>query len=367
MGTKPRYLNLNSVQDRHELTSAYLRREGDTVLGALRIQGGKITTADRGARVEQDIYGLRGYNAAEAIVFEFDTATGSLTLVGTISAGSTITGSEFRTAESPNKRITIGEAPDDRINFYSGSADETAAGFVRVQALGSGGTQRFELDLFSGQIDSQDAASVVMLSETKDGATETVITLSADTILGLATSSGVDTTLQLLGDIALQDAFSDPPAAASGFVRLWNSGGDGLRGISVSDTWPVGPVRSFAGTGSDTAVATIFPSYETMSTDCFVSFTTRVPNAVVTLIGFLRFAGTVAGWFNGVAVIADGTTTVSTPVVVAQEANGTSATVATTLTVATPGAKTYRLRVSKGVAAGTLTIDNAYLMALVVG
>ncbi|MFY9588680.1 MAG: hypothetical protein WAT66_14645 [Actinomycetota bacterium] len=286
MSTKPRFLDLNSVQDRYELTSAYLRREGDTVLGALRIQGGKITTADRGARVEQDIYGLRGYNAAEAIVFEFDTATGSLTLVGTISAGSTITGSEFRTAESPNKRITIGESPDDRINFYSGFADETAAGFVRVQALGTAGTQRFELDLFSGQISSQDAASVVLLSETKDGATETVITLSADTILGLATSTSVDTTLQLLGDIALQDAFSDPPVAASGFVRVWNSGGQSLRSISSSVTAPLAPHRQHTGVPTSALTAT------TTLTDIpgmTTSFTTYSPNATYNAVATARF------------------------------------------------------------------------------
>jgi hypothetical protein len=365
---KPRYLDLNSPAQIEELLADVMPRSGGVMTGALLMQSGQVRSADSGARWEGDVRGLRGYDTSGALVFNLDTQTGSLTLTGAVTAGGTITGATLQTASS-GKRVVIAGSPGDRVDFYSGSADETSNGYLLVAVSGSGGSTAGVATWVTPEINSQDRASISMTSESKDGSTsKTVVALSADTVLVVATTGSADSTLQLQGDLALFNAVTEPPAAATDYVRIFNSAGVGLRATSTNETGPLWPVRNFSDTGSDIGVSTTFPSYETMSSDCVITFTTRVPNAVVSIHGHLRFANTVAGWGGGVATIADGTTAVGTPAVQSEAAGDTSIPLNFEDIVATAGTtKTYRIRVSKIVGAGTVTVSEAYLGAVVIG
>lgn len=67
---------------------------------------------------------------------------------------STITSSVFRTAASPGQRVEITSAQNDRVNFYTGVADETVAGFVQaatqVAGAGHAGILNFEPSQMTG-------------------------------------------------------------------------------------------------------------------------------------------------------------------------------------------------------------------------
>jgi hypothetical protein len=260
MAKGPRFLDLDRRDQRHELTSAFLRRDGDTMFGDLVLAGGRLLVTNGQAGVQIDAGGQRFYDTTGTVIFNFDTATGTLTLTGSLVAG------ELSTAPS-GKRITIGEAPDDRIFFYSGDADETSAGYLSVGVQGSGGTRAWVGTLTTGQISSQDRASIILVSESKDGASlKTNVTLSADNILVVATTTG-DSTIQLSGDLALLDSVSDPPVSSAGYVRMYNSAGQSLKAISPSVTAPLWPQRPLSAPPTSALTATATP--------------TRVPGMVV--------------------------------------------------------------------------------------
>jgi hypothetical protein len=368
MSRKPEYFDLKNPAHFEILAEEFLPRSGGVITGAMQMQSAIIKSADSGARWEGDVRGLRGYDTTGALVFNLDTTTGSLTLTGAVSAGGTITGSTLQTAAS-GKRVVIAGSPGDRIDFYSGSADETSNGYILVAVSGAAGATAGVATWVTPAINSQDRASISMTSESKDGSTsKTVVALSADTVLGVATTGSADTSLQWQGDIALFASVTDPPASAASYVRLFNSGGTGLRAISTSDTAPLWPIRIFSDNGSDSGVAAAFPVYETMSTDCFVTFTTRVASAVVDLSGFVEVVNGGAGWGGLVAQISDGTTIISEISVASENAADVTIPVAVQATVASAGTtKTYRIRVSKIIAGGTVSIANAYLKAIVIG
>jgi hypothetical protein len=280
MAKGPRFLDLDRRDQRHELTSAFLRRDGDTMFGDLVLAGGRLLVTNGQAGVQIDAGGQRFYDTTGTVIFNFDTATGTLTLTGSLVAG------ELSTAPS-GKRITIGEAPDDRIFFYSGDVDETSAGYLSVGVQGSGGTRAWVGTLTTGQISSEDRASIVLVSESKDGASlKTNVTLSADNILVLATTSSVDSTIQLSGDLSLLDSVSDPPVAAAGYVRMYNSAGQSFKARSSSVTAPLWPQRIFLSAPSSALTAT---STTTLVPGMTAQFNTYASSTIYHAVAFVRF------------------------------------------------------------------------------
>jgi hypothetical protein len=258
------------------------------MFGDLVLAGGRLLVTNGQAGVQIDAGGQRFYDTSGTVIFNFDTTTGTLTLTGSLVAG------ELSTAASPNKRITIGEAPDDRIFFYSGDPDESAAGYLAVGVQGSGGTRAWVGTLTTGQISSQDRASIVLVSESKDGASlKTNVTLSADNVLVLATTGGADSTIQLSGDLALLDSVSDPPVAAAQYVRTYNSAGQSLKAISSSVTAPLWPQRVYDGVPTSALTASATP---TRPPGMFVQPTTYASSAIYHAVGTVRFNP------NGVAI-----------------------------------------------------------------
>lgn len=361
---QPRFLDLDRPQDRHELTSEFLRREGDYILGDLRVAGGRIISTDRGSRWEQDRLGMRFYDTAGAKIFDFDATTGVLTVTGGIVSGGTITGAvitggTLQTAAS-GKRVVIATPPGDKVQFFSGDAAETIEGHIQVEIAGAGGGRAWRGVYTSGKLSGQDAASIVLLSETQDGSTgKSAITLSADTILPVATTTSADCTIQLLGDIAFQDAFSDPPTSSAGFVRVWNSGGSGLRTISTGETAPLAPIRVLS--AQATADYTITTTRADI-TGCTKTFTTRVPSAVAHITGAFDFDAVATGYgaLVGYCEI-DGIVKNEAALFIASAA-GERFTVNQTWehTFAASGSHTIKLQANKSVAGGTAIARNPH-------
>lgn len=372
MTKKPRPLDLDNPMDRNELTSEFLRREGDVILGDLRVAGGRIISTDRGARWESDRKGMRFYDTSGAVIFNFDAATGTLTVSGGIVAGGTITGAvitggTLQTASS-GKRVVIANPPGDRIDFYSGDADETDEGYILVNTSGAAGGRAGVATWTTPQINSKGRPSVSMTGESKDGTTsETVIALSADTILGVATTGGVDTSLQWQGDVALFDSVSDPPTGAASYVRLFNSGGQSLRAISSSVTAPLWPVRAYSVTATPdtvcgTAVADVAGATQT--------FTTYAPNALAYVFTVADIEITTAGTgFCNVYTHCSGGGTTDFACAVEDRVHRGWHPGSTFYTLATAGSYTIKLRTNKNAAGGAAAVKatNTRMTLLVIG
>lgn len=367
MARKPQFFDLLNPAHFEILAEEFLPRSGGVITGGLSMQSAIIKSADSGSRWEGDVRGLRGYDTTGALVFNLDTTTGSLTLTGAVTAGGTITGSTLQTAAS-GKRVVIAGSPGDRIDFYSGSADETSNGYILVAVSGAAGATAGVATWVTPSINSQDRASISMTSESKDGSTsKSVVALSADTVLQVATTTSADSTLQLQGDLALFDSFSDPPASATSYVRLFNSGGTGLRAISTNETWPCGPIRVLSDQASADQTLT---TTATDVTGCSVTFTTRVPNAVAHITGTFYFVGTTVGYGACLGYCnVDGTLKTEAAVMISGT-NGEGGTFAQTWehTFASAGSHTVKLQVGKSAAGGaaqSLATHTCFTMILV--
>jgi hypothetical protein len=365
---RPEFFDLRNPAHFEILAEEFLPRSGGVITGAMQMQSAIIKSADSGARWEGDVRGLRGYDTTGALVFNLDTTTGSLTLTGAVSAGGTITGSTIQTAAS-GKRVVIAGSPGDRIDFYSGSADETSNGYILVAVSGAAGATAGVATWVTPAINSKNRASISMTSESKDGSTsETVIALSADTVLGVATTGSADTSLQWQGDIALFDSVSDPPTGAASYVRVFNSGGTGLRATSSAETAPLWPNRTFQAT--PTADLLTSTTVTTMTNGTTATITTRVPNALVVVSAFfdVDVTTTGTGFVNGYV----NTTWAGSNDLMAffeDRVHRTGKGSTRTYVVATPGAYTVALRANKNAAGGAATIkkDNTHLDILVIG
>lgn len=368
MTRKPRFFDLDDPNQRAELSSEFVPKRGGVLTGAFLVQAGIIRSADSGARWEGDVRGLRMYDSSNTLVFNADTSTGSLTLKGSITAGSTITGSTLQTAAS-GKRVVIAGSPGDRIDFYSGSADETSNGYVLVAVSGAAGATAGVATWVTPQINSQDRASISMTSESKDGSTsKTVVALSADTMLMVATTTNADTSIQLQGDLALFDSYSDPPAGAASYVRIFNSGGTGLRAVSSAETAPLWPIRTFQATPSADLLTST--TVTTMTGGTTATITTRVPNAIAIVCAYfdVDVTTTGTGFVNGYV---NTSWAASDDLIAFFEdrvyRHGVGAV--RTYVIATPGAYTVSLRGKKNSAGGAATIkkDNTHLDVIVIG
>jgi hypothetical protein len=365
---KPRLFDLDNPNHWEELASAFLPREGGVVAGVLQMQAGTMRSADSGARWEGDVRGLRGYDTSGNVVFNLDTQTGSLTLTGAVTAGGTITGATLQTASS-GKRVVIAGSPGDRIDFYSGSADESSNGYILVAVTGSGGSTAGVATWVTPAINSQDRASISLTSESKDGSTsKTVVALSADTVLGVATTGSADTSLQWQGDIALFDSVSDPPAGAASYVRIFNSGGTGLRATSSAETAPLWPIRTFQATPSADLLTST--TVTTMTGGTTATITTRVPNAIAIVCAYfdVDVTTTGTGFVNGYV---NTSWAASNDLIAFFEDRVYRHGVGSvrTYVIATPGAYTVSLRGNKNSAGGAATIkkDNTHLDVIVIG
>jgi hypothetical protein len=368
MTRKPRFFDLDDPNQRAELSSEFVPKRGGVLTGAFLVQAGIIRSADSGARWEGDVRGLRMYDSSNTLVFNADTSTGSLTLKGSITAGSTITGSTLQTAAS-GKRVVIAGSPGDRIDFYSGSADETSNGYILVAVQGAGGGTAGVATWVTPAINSQDRASISLVGESKDGSTaKSSIALSADTVLVIATTSSADSTIQLQGDLALFDSISDPPASAASYVRVFNSGGSGLRAISSNDTAPLWPMRLF--TAIPTADLLTSTTVTTMTNGTTATITTRVPNAIAIVSAYfdVDVTSTGTGFVNGYI---NPSWTASNDLIAFFEDRVYRHGVGSirTYIIATPGAYTVSLRASKNSAGGAATVkkDNTHLDVIVIG
>ena len=368
MSRKPEYFDLRNPAHFELLAEEFLPRSGGVITGAMQMQAGIMRSADSGARGEGDVRGLRGDDTTGARVFNLDTTTGSLTLTGAVTAGGTITGATLQTASS-GKRVVIPGSPGDRVQFFSGSADETAEGYILVAVSGSGGGTAGVATWVTPQINSQDRASISMTGESKDGSTsKTVIALSADTVLGVATTGSADTSLQWQGDIALFDSVSDPPAGAASYVRVFNSGGTGLRATSSAETAPLWPIRVFTATPSADLVTST--TVTTMTGGTTATITTRVPNAIAIVCAYFDVDVTTAGtgFVNGyVNTSWSGSNDLIAFFEDRVYRHGVGSV--RTYVVATPGNYTVSLRGNKNAAGGAATVkkDNTHLDVVVIG
>lgn len=372
MTKRPRFFDLDDPAAKQELASEFMTRRGGSLRGALLVQSGIIRTADSGSRMEMDVRGLRGYDTAGTLILNFDTATGTLTVTGGIVAGGTITGAvitggTLQTASS-GKRVVIANPPGDRIDFYSGSADETSNGYILINVSGAAGGTAGVATWVTPSINSQDRASVSLTSESKDGVTsKSVVALSADTVLQVATTTSADTSLQLQGDLALFDSFSDPPTAAASYVRVFNSGGKSLRAISSTTTAPLWPIRAFVGACSgDLALTTTVTDVAGMTTG---SFTTYAPNAIAIAWVFADFDVTTVGTgFNNVYINCSQGGTDDFSGACEDRVHREWVHGVQTYTLTTPGAFTIKARGKKNTAGGASAVKiNSRLVVLVIG
>lgn len=255
------------------------------------------------------------------------------------------------------------------LNSHSGSAYEVYPAYMYCLADGSGSLESPVAIVSAGKLQSTSSggqtneSQLWIAGDTRDGTRKAYTWPPGTLVVGEGTTNpakGSD------GAILL-DTVTAPTSNPTTGAFLYSSSTGLLGRNAAGDTWPWGPIRHFSDTGSDTAIGTVYPSYETMSTDADVSFTTRVSNAIVMLTAQIRAVNDGAGYGGVVATLADGTTAIGTPVVVAETAGDSSATLAFTSTLASPGAYTFRIRVSKVVGAGGAKIDNAVINALVIG
>lgn len=323
---------------------------------------------------------------------ELSASSGQAIFQGYVT-GALLSGSQFRTA-TEHERIEISPLYADdpaggtAIKLYAGSDWNSlfspAATITPVLLNETTNDEQVGLRFHSG--------SITTLAGTGEANTSAIQLLSGrrDEALQGSYINLLGRNIQIGGNVAAADWASYGSAAG---VVLWEpiqggtepssnpgtnqiltwqpttGGGGGFRGRnSHGDIWPWGPIRAFVDTGSDTNVAAVYTSYETMATDCAVTFTTRTDNALVYLVGTVTFDGTVAGWGGAVAVIADGTTTITNPSFYLEAQDLQTMPLNWVDTVATAGtSKTYRIRVAKLVGAGTLTVFAAQLTALVIG
>lgn len=95
-----------------------------------------------GARVELNEDGLRVYNASDALMVQFDAATGDAVFTGEVTGsaitGGTITGALIQTATS-GERITLNEADTNKIRVYDATRVVAELSALGLGLIGSGG------------------------------------------------------------------------------------------------------------------------------------------------------------------------------------------------------------------------------------
>jgi len=147
------------------------------------LAGGQIKSASLSPGIVLNSQGLSLYDSSAVRTVFLDALTGNGTFTGTISgsiiSGSTITGGVFRTAAPPLERIELASSPSNVIQFFSGDAAETGAGYLSVSSAISGGSVAGTIGLGTPWMNGQDPATIYMRSERGDGTVPSLIVLGA--------------------------------------------------------------------------------------------------------------------------------------------------------------------------------------------